>query len=311
MNKLSFFLKSKFPVLMFWCGKKKCLLSTLFYRNDPKKWSIRRYKKKYGEVLNIDSPSTFFEKMNYLKIYYHDEDQTLYSDKYRVKKVVEESPTNIVVPKVLFAATNIRDLKAWFRENKDTVKRFVIKTNHSCGDIFIYQNGVFTRKYGIKIKKHNKVFRMLKIALKYNHFYTCFERNYKDIKPVVFVEEFIDMDNAVEYEFMTNFGEIRFINVVKNRQSKEKEETLIYPSFEIIEHAGETLVKPQHLTEMEAFIKKYAKKFPFCRVDFIENKNGVYFCEFTFVKSGGIGTFGTKELNQSLGELIDISSVMK
>lgn len=310
MNKTLSFLKSKFPVLMFWCGKKKCILSTLFYRKRPKKWTIRKYKRKYGETLNINQPSSFYEKINYLKHYYHCDEQTLFSDKFRVKKVLENED-KIIIPKVLYSTTNIRELKAWIKENKDILQKFVIKTNHSCGDIFIYKNGLFTRKYGIKIKNPNKVFRMLKIALKYNHYYTCFERNYKDIKPLVFVEEFIEMDNAIEYEFMTNFGEIKFINVVENRQSSQKSETLVDTSFNPIACPDKVIKKPNNIVEMKSFIEKYSKRFPFCRVDFIETNGSAYFCEFTFVKSGGIGTLGSKELDQKLGQLIDISPVLK
>ena len=310
MNKITLFLKSKFPVFMFWCGKKKCLLSTLFYRNNPKKWSIKKYKKKYGETLNIDSPCSFYEKINYLKIYYHDDRQTLLSDKYRVKKVLENE-NSIKIPKALFASENVRDLKRWFKENKDRISKFVIKNNHSCGDIFIYKNGIFTRKYGVKIKSFNKVYRMIKIAMKYNHYYTCFERNYKDIKPVVFVEEFIEMDNAVEYEFMANYGQIIFVNVVENRQTSKKSEILVDPNFNLINPNEKPTPKPKHLFEMKSFIERYSNEFPFCRVDFIENDDNVYFCEFTFIKSGGIGTLGSKELNQSLGKLLDIDNLIK
>ena len=62
---------------------------------------------------------------------------------------------------------------------------------------------------------------------------------------------------------------------------------------------------------MKKFIAKYASDFPFCRVDFIENGDKLYFCEFTFVKSGGIGSFGSSELNKTMGELLDISKLLE
>ena len=311
MNKFSTFLKTKFPVFTFWCGKKYLLLSTFFYRKNPKKWTLKKYKRKYGLKLNLDQPSSFYEKINYLKHNYFDEDQTLLTDKYRVKEFLEKSGDGAIVPKVLFCSKNIKDLKKWFYAYKDKYNQFVIKTNHSCGDIFIYHNGVVTRKYGIVIKKMRKVFRMLKIGMRYNHYYTCFERNYKDIDPLIFVEEYINMDEAIEYEFMVNYGQIRFTNVVTNRQNSAKSEILFDTKWNPIVKTGEIKdVKPKDENYMVSFIEKYAAKFPFCRVDFIETKEKLYFCEFTFVKSGGIGYFKPDELNKSLGELIDISKLV-
>lgn len=304
-------LKEKFPVLAYRTGKFLLLLSTFFYRKSPVKWTLRKYKKKYGIKLNIDNPTTFYEKINYLKHYYFDDQQTLLTDKFRVKEFLERNGDGKIVPKVLFYTKSTSELKKWFYQNKEKHRSFVIKTNHSCGDIFIYNNGIFTRKYGIVIKKFGKVLRILKTGLKYNHYYTCFERNYKDIKPLIFVEEFIKMDEATEYEFMSNYGEVEFINVVTSRQTSSKKELLFDKDWNpIIETEVKIAPKPKNENYMISFIKKYTSNFPFCRVDFIETKDKLYFCEFTFVKSGGIGHFRPDELNKSLGELIDLSKLM-
>lgn len=310
MKKIELFLKTHFPTLMFWLGKQKCILSTLFYRKHPVKWTLKKYRQKYGVKLNLDNPASFFEKINYIKHYYFDEKETLLSDKFRVKQFLTDNGDGDVVPKALYCTNSVKELKKWVLENKDKVKQFVIKTNHSCGDIFIYKNGSITRKYGIPIKSLNSVFRMLKIALKYNHYYTCFESNYRFIKPLVFVEEYIEMSDAVEYELMTNYGEIKFVNVVSKRQSKEKSELLYDSSWKPIGSNTLPTEVPSNVEYMEQFIKKYASDFPFCRVDFIRNEKSFYFCEFTFIKSGGIGSFESRELNRITGDLIDISKIL-
>lgn len=311
MNKFIRFLKSTFPVFIFWCGKKYLLLSSFFFRKNTKKWTLKKYKRKYGIKIDIDHPSTFYEKINYLKHNYFDDQQTFLTDKFRVKEYLANHGDGEVIPKALFSCKNIRDFKKWFYDNKERCNRFVVKTNHSCGDVYIYSNGVFRRKYGVVIKNPRTVVRMLKIGLKYNHYYTCFEKNYKDIEPLIFVEEYINMDNAVEYEFMTNYGEIKFVNVVTKRQSLEKNETLFDETWcPIVETNEKFNIKPKNEQYMISFIKKYVSSFPFCRVDFIETKNGLYFCEFTFVKSGGIGYFKPDGLNDTLGKLIDISKLL-
>ena len=310
MSKFVTFLKTKFPTFMFWLGKKKCLLSTFFYRGNPVKWTLKKYKKRFGLTLNLVQPTSFFEKINYIKHFYFDEKETLLSDKYRVKQFLTDSGDGEVVPKALFCADNVKDLKKWISMNKSNIKQFVIKTNHSCGDIFIYKNGTITRKYGIKLKSINSVYRMLKIAMKYNHYYTCFESNYRFIKPLVFVEEYIEMKDAVEYELMTNYGQIKFVNVVQQRQSEEKTELLYDSSWRPMGGNTKPITVPSNLKYMEQFVEKYASSFPFCRVDFIQNGSNFYFCEFTFIKSGGIGSFGKDELNKEIGNLIDISKLL-
>ena len=310
MSKLIFFLKKRFPTIMFWLGKKKCIFSTLFYRKNPLKWTLKKYRNKYGIKLNVENPTFFFEKINYIKHFYFDDKETLLSDKYRVKQFLIDGGDGEVVPKALFCSDNVKDLKKWFMSNKDHIKEFVIKTNHSCGDIFIYKNGNITRKYGIPIKNINSVFRMLRIALKYNHYYTCFESNYRFIKPLVFVEEYIEMKDAVEYEFMTNYGEFKFVNVVSKRQTNQKSELLYDRFWKPMGDNSLPIDVPSDFEYMQQFIKKYASDFPFCRVDFIKNNNRLYFCEFTFVKSGGIGSFESQELNMVTGDLIDISRLI-
>ncbi len=310
MSNVQTFLKTNFPTTMYWLGKKRCILSTFFYRNNPQKWTLKRYRKKYKVNLNLENPKTFFDKINYIKHYYFDSKETILSDKYRVKQYLADSGDGDIVPKALFFTDDVRELEKWISNNKDSIKRFVIKSNHSCGDIFIYNNGVITRKYGIKIKSLKAVYRMLKIAMKYNHYYTCFENNYRYIKPLIFVEEYIDMDNATEYEFMTNYGQIKFVNVVNKRQSEKKSELLYDSYWNPLGSNKNQLVVPPNINYMKLFISKYASNFPFCRVDFIENENGLHFCEFTFIKSGGIGSFESKEMNEVTGSMIDISKLL-
>ena len=310
MSNVQTFLKTNFPTTMYWLGKKRCILSTFFYRSNPQKWTLKRYRKKYKVNLNLENPKTFFDKINFIKHYYFDSKETLLSDKYRVKQYLVDSGDGDIVPKALFFTDDVRELEKWISNNKDSIKKFVIKTNHSCGDIFIYNNGAITRKYGIKIKSLKAVYRMLKIAMKYNHYYTCFESNYRYIKPLIFVEEYIEMENATEYEFMTNYGQIKFVNVVTNRQSKAKEEILYDSCWKQIGNSKATTEEPKKFDYMKSFIERHVSHFPFCRVDFIQSDCRLYFCEFTFIKSGGIGSFGSEELNSITGDLIDISNIL-
>lgn len=297
-------LRDRFPVFAYKVGKTLMVLSTFFYRKDPVSWTLRTYKRKFGVNLDLENPQTFYEKMNYWKHYSFSPDQTILSDKLAVKRFMDEKGYGDLCAKCYFHSKSIKEIKHWVEENKDSVKQFVLKTNHGCGEIFIYDNDKITKKYGRKIKNLDKVYRILKAALKYNHYYCKFERNYKDIVPEIFIEEFINIDNdTVEFEFMCNYGEIRFANVVKNRQA-DKKEILVDENLQTFDHADS--FKPKNFELMRKIIHEVCNEFPFCRVDFIETKDRLYFCEFTFVKSGGINIFEPEFLNLKFGQMFKL-----
>lgn len=304
--------RDRFPVLACWLGKKRNILSTLPYRKKPPQWSIKTYKKKYGIVLDLKHPISFYEKMNYWKHNYYDERQTALADKLLVKKILTENKYGDLCAKTYFYSDNIRDLKKWFYENKNKYKSFVFKTNHSCGDVYIYNNGAITKKNGRKIKKISTVFKCLNIGLHYNHYYTAFEMPYKRIKPYVFVEEYIDFDEStIEYELMYNYGHFVGAKVVQNRQdSKLHVAVTVDDKFIIINkekwNDDSNIKIPSFFSKMDSISKQFGSFAPFCRCDFIINKDRLYFCEFTFVKSGGMDIYTPKNFNIEFGQKFNL-----
>ena len=130
--------KTLFPVAAYWLGKKKTIFDTLPYRNNPIDWTLKTYRKRFGIKLDLDNPKTFYEKMNYWKHNFFDEKQTLLADKLNVKLYLTELGYEHLCAKCLFFCETVSELKEWFLDNKNTYKRMVFKTNHSCGDVFIY-----------------------------------------------------------------------------------------------------------------------------------------------------------------------------
>ena len=301
--------RDRFPAFACWLGKKKYLLSTFPYRKNPVKWTLKKYKKKYGVSLNLENPTSFYEKMNYWKHNFYDNRQTLLADKIEVKKILSNNGYGDLCAKTYYYSNNIKEIKRWFINNKDKYKRFVFKTNHSCGDVYIYDNGAITKKNGRKIKKMSSVFKCLKIGLRYNHYYTAFEMPYKNIKPYIFVEEYIEFDKStVEYELMYNYGNFIAAKVVQNRQDPNKHSAVTVDNlFNVINIEKPSnfineIKTPNFFSEMDIISKKLVSFAPFCRCDFIVNKNKLFFCEFTFVKSGGMDIYSPEVFNEELGK---------
>lgn len=306
--------REKFPVLAYYLGKKRQILRTLFYRKNPLKWTIKTYKKRFGITLNLDEPKLFYEKMNYWKHFKYNPDQDNLTDKVDVKRYLKELGYEKYCAKNYIVADNVKDIKKWFYKNKDKYNAFVFKTSHSCGDVFIYNNGKILKKNGRKIRNVKQVFKMLKMGLKFNHYYSCFEPNYKNLKPRIFVEEYIEDTDTIEYEIMCNYGEIKFLNIVLRRQSNKPSGMLFDSNFQFIDMSfGEynheivsKISKPIEFLLIKDLIKKVCGLFPFCRVDFIQSSGRTHFCEFTFVKSGGMDIYKSANLNEKLGNLFKL-----
>ena len=295
-----------FPVFTYRVGKFLTYLSTYFYRKKPIKWTLKKYKKKYKINLNLDNPTSFYEKMNYWKHFSYSKEQDNLTDKLIVKDILNKDGFSDCVAECYFKSDNVKDLKQWIDSNKDKFKRFVIKSSHSCGDVFIYDNGSIIRKGGRRVRTLKHLYRMLKTSLSYNHYYSRFELNYKNLKPMIYVEEYLDLnESSIEFEIMLNYGEIIFSNIVLNRQGSGHLEYLEDANFKPFERSREAYT-PRDMSMINEIIKKECSPFPFCRIDFIQTKNKTYFMEFTFCKSGGIGILSPLELNEKLGKIFKL-----
>lgn len=303
--------RERFPVISYKIGKVLQILRTYRYRKNPVKWTLRTYKKLFGVNLNLTNPQTFYEKINFWKHYSYNPAQDTLTDKLLVKDFLKAAGYGGMCAKCYFSANSIKELKKWYKSNASTYKKFVLKTSHSCGDVFIIDNNKITKKNGRKIKNISKVFKMLKTGLKFNHYYSCFEQNYKNLNPQVFAEEFIDYDKkTVEYEIFCNYGVPVFTNVVLNRQGNKTIKLFYDCNFNFIDtYEGEpskeqikAIKEPREYKQIKTLIKSICESFPFCRVDFVQTNSKTYFCEFTFSKSGGMELFRQEYLNIELGK---------
>lgn len=63
------------------------------------------------------------------------------------------------------------------------------------------------------------------------------------------------------------------------------------------------------LSTIFTYSEKLRKNFPFCRADFYIVGTQVYFGELTFTPCAGLDTDFTKEADNTLGDMLDISGV--
>ncbi len=137
------------------------------------------YRGSMGKKLNLGNPVTFNEKLQWLKLHDRNSLYTTLVDKYRVKLWVAERIGEEHVTKTYAMWENAEDI-----DIDDLPERFVLKTNHDCGGVAICsdRNTFDLDAAKKKLAKH----------LKTNYYWRTREWPYKNVKPCVFAEEYLD-----------------------------------------------------------------------------------------------------------------------
>ena len=279
-----------------------------------------KYKSKFGVELNLENPVTFYDKLNYLRLYSSDDDVSYLVDKIKVKEYLVKLGYEEYIAKLIDSFSNFNDFSKFYKEHKNKIS-YVVKLNHTSGDVFFYNNGKWRDKKGKPISRRI-VFGILKQRLNLNYFHYSLEKQYDSIQPRILVEEYLESLNdhgLDEYKFFCNYGEAKLINVVKGRQDASNLREAFtdsnlrilnaYQKEKILDQKD--IIKPKNFDEMIRFCETTTNSLPLIRVDLMTNGNKFYFCEFTFFDCGGMNIFYPEKANKELGELFDISRIIQ
>ena len=265
-----------------------------------------KYRIKFKRSLNLKNPKTFNEKIQYLKLFDRRKVYTQMVDKYEAKKYVSNIiGDNYLIP-TLGVYNNFDKIVV-----EDLPKKFVIKCTHDSGSTIVVKN---KDEFNIEKIKNNICKR-----LNFNYYYMHREWPYKDVKPRIIIEQYMEdkRDKSMhDYKFFCFNGEPKYCLVCTDRDTNLKETFFdlnwnIAP-FKRPNHAiDNTIEKPKNLKLMIELSRKLSKDLPFVRVDFYEINGKVYFGELTFYPASGFNKFEPEEWDKKLGDLIDLSMVKK
>lgn len=279
----------------------KWFLNRLSDANYLKLVYYLRMKKK----LNLKNPKTYNEKIQWLKLNDRNEIYTTMADKYLVKEYVSEK---------IWKEYIIPTLWVWDTFDKINFnklpKSFVLKCTHDSWSIIIVKN---KKDFNIKNAKGK-----LNKCLKRNTFYQSREFSYKNIKPKIIAEPYLE-DNQYwelrDYKFFTFDGEVKLMFIATNRNSASETCFDFYDkNFNHLNiknwhpHAHKTPKKPINYEKMvkfsEVLSKIWNKKIPHLRVDFYEMDWKLFFWELTFYHRSWMVPFEPEEWDYKLWNYI-------
>jgi len=264
------------------------------------------YRAKLGKKLNLKSPKTFNEKLQWLKLYNRKPEYTKLVDKYEVKKYVADLIGEEYIIPTLGVWDKFDDIEF------DTLPNsFVLKCTHDSGGLVICED---KSKFDFEAAK-SKIER----SLKRNYYKHGREWVYKNIKPRIIAEEFMQDKTTKElrdYKFFAFDGVPKVLFVASERQNKEEETKFDFFDMDYNHldftnghpNADRLPQKPLGFEEMKKLAGELSKDIPQLRVDFYEVDGKIYFGELTFFHWSGTMPFKPCEWDEKLGDYIKLPS---
>ncbi len=252
----------------------------------------------------MESPKTFNEKIQWLKLTDRTPLHTQCADKYAVRSYVKNKlGEEYLIPLVL----QTEDVSDLVPENFPDYP-FIIKTNHDSSGGLIVRN-----KSKINWVKARREFRN---KLKNNYYYGLGEWQYKNIKPCLIAEKLLsDVNGNIppDFKLFCFNGRVKLIQLDLDRETAHKRN--MYDTqwnlldFKYIYEQGPDYPRPTSLDKMISLAEKIARDFIFVRVDFYNIGGKVYFGEITFHPESGAGKFIPEIWDSKLGQLLQLPAV--
>ena len=268
-----------------------------------------KYKHTFGEKLNLDSPKTFNEKLQWLKLHDRKDVYTTMVDKYKAKKYVAD----IIGKKYIIPTLGIYDKFDDIDFDK-LPNQFVIKCTHDSGGLVIVKD---KKELNFDLAK-----RKINSCLKRNYYYHGREWPYKNVKPRIIIEKYMeDKGNKTmrDYKFFCFNGKPELMYLSEGLENHKTARMSFYDmdmkltdclrsDYKPLEY---TPKKPKNFEKMKEFSSILSKKIPHLRVDWYEINGELYFGELTLTTCGGMVPFNDEEWNKRLGDLINLELIKK
>lgn len=263
------------------------------------------YRLRMKKRLNLESPQTYNEKLQWLKLHDRKPEYTQMVDKYEVRAFVKEQlGEEYLIPLVG------GPWRSFDQIDFDMLpEQFVLKVTHDSGGVIVCKDKKKFDYFAAR-KKLGK-------ALKHNYYHRTREWPYKNVVPQIIAEQYMEDSTSQElrdYKFFCFDGTPKALFIATERQTAGVETKfdffdMKYNHLEIRNgHPNAEILpdKPQQFEQMQELARKLSKGIPHVRVDFYEVDGRIYFGEITFYHWSGMIPFEPKEWDKTFGEWITL-----
>lgn len=260
------------------------------------------YKSKTGFALNLDEPKGYFDKINWLKLHYRNQEMKTIVDKVAFKEFVSKKVGDKFVVPTIKVYDSYKDI------NLDELpNEFVMKCSHDSHSVFICKDKT---KINITVLK-----KKMKKCMTKNLFWYSREWPYKELKPRILVEKLLPLDekqNALlDYKWFCFNGESKFMYIGFDAGKNPYSDFYDMEFHQINVRSRDPKsnierTKPKEFEEMRKIANILSQGFPHVRVDFYVSNGAIYVGEMTFFHCGGLGRFSPESFEDEFGRYINI-----
>lgn len=256
----------------------------------------------FKKFCNLKNPKTYNEKLNWLKLHDKNPIYTRIVDKFEAKEYVKDIIGDQYIIPTLGVWDNFDDI-----DFDELPQQFVLKCTHDSEGLVIVKDKDKLDKEMAKNK--------IESALKQNFFYIGREWPYKNVKPRIIAEKYMEdhIDGELrDYKFFCFDGEPKAMFVASDRASDNVKFDYFDLNFNHLDikqkypHAEQPLRKPVTFEKMIELSKVLSKGFPHVRVDFYEVDGQLYFGELTFYHFSGFMPFEPDKWDKIFGDWIKL-----
>ncbi len=280
----------------------------VLYSISPKKEIELMFRLKQGYKLNLENPQTYNEKINWIKLYYKNDNMSVCADKFLVRGYLESKNCASILNDLLWQGYNPEEIP-W----DELPEKFVIKVTHGSGfNILCKDKSSLNR--GRTVKK-------LKKWLKIKYLKCYGESWYGKHKPRVIIEKYLENQDGkplFDYKFFCFNGVPRYV-YVDTWKNGEHHINMYDVDFNLLKNVSlgyprdfdSSIRKPENYDEMIEISKTLSKEFPHVRVDLYSVNGKTYFGEMTFSKGAGFDRITPFEFDAEMGKWLNLPDKCK
>lgn len=277
----------------------------------PKRHAANMFHESFGRPIDWNHPTILSEKGRWVQFNTNTTEWPLLADKIRVRDYLKNLGLEEYLPALYGVWEKAADI-----DFASLPGKFVLKTNHGCGEVVVVSDKSAIDEKALR--------RKMQHYLDESYGVWTAEPHYLKIKPVILAEQLLpntspDSEAMVDYKVFCSWGQPILLDICydRNPDTHHANETWYDPDWTKHDewHTGnykpKNINRPASLDEMYEICKKLSHDKPLMRIDFYDVNGRPYIGELTMTPNGYNPECLTDEAQRIIGDRIDLSSLLK